>query len=250
MSSKDLHGGASPRVRRGPPGTAIGSGTMRRYLTMLAAVGLVLAASGARADDILNIGDPAPKLDVSGWVKGEKVESVRAGQDVRGRVLGDLVRALPDEHPPPHRAGPQVQGEGRPLRRRGRLGDTTRSKVKPFVAEMGDKMDYSVAMDNIPVGRQADGRRDGEDLDGRRGGARHPGRVHHPRRQDRLDRPPDADGSAAREGRGRHLGPEVPDRRRGWPGRSRNGSSRTPGRRSRSPTGRTTTGPRSRPSRR
>ena len=35
--------------------------------------------------------------------------------------------------------------------------------VKPFVNEMGDKMDYSVAMDDVPAGGKPDGRRDGQE---------------------------------------------------------------------------------------
>ena len=53
---------------------------MHRYLTILAAVAVCVATSDARADEILNIGDPAPKLAVSGWVKGDKVDQFEPGK--------------------------------------------------------------------------------------------------------------------------------------------------------------------------
>jgi hypothetical protein len=53
---------------------------MRRLLLSFAAIVACLAPGLARAGDILNIGDPAPKLAVSGWVKGEKVEKLEPGK--------------------------------------------------------------------------------------------------------------------------------------------------------------------------
>ena len=53
---------------------------MRQYLTILVAAAVCVAAAGTRADEVLNVGDPAPKLAVSGWVKGENVDQFEPGK--------------------------------------------------------------------------------------------------------------------------------------------------------------------------
>src|SRR5438045_4049566 len=53
---------------------------MRLHLACLAAFAATLAPPSAEAQEILNIGDKAPKLAVSAWPKGEKVESFEAGK--------------------------------------------------------------------------------------------------------------------------------------------------------------------------
>ena len=67
------------------------------------------------------------------------------------------MRALPRQHSSPDRAGSSIQGQGRSF-----IGvdvwEHDTSKVKPFVAEMGDKMDYRVALDSVPEkGKAMDG---------------------------------------------------------------------------------------------
>ena len=53
---------------------------MRLSLTVLGAIAVILAPLDSRAGEILNVGDPAPPLAVSGWVKGDKVEKLEPGK--------------------------------------------------------------------------------------------------------------------------------------------------------------------------
>jgi thiol-disulfide isomerase/thioredoxin len=125
---------------------------MRRCLTILAAAAMCLAAAGARADEILNVGDPAPKLAVSGWVKGEKVDQFEPGKTYvvefwatwcgPCRVSIPHVTELAHKHKDVRFIGVDVWENNTKL-------------VKPFVDQMGDKMDYSVALDDVPAGGNA-----------------------------------------------------------------------------------------------
>ena len=53
---------------------------MRLSLRVLGAIALILAPLDSRADEILNLGDSAPPLGVSSWVKGEKIEKFEPGK--------------------------------------------------------------------------------------------------------------------------------------------------------------------------
>lgn len=39
-----------------------------------------LAPTGVSAEEILHLGDPAPSLSVSDWIKGEKIERFEPGK--------------------------------------------------------------------------------------------------------------------------------------------------------------------------
>jgi len=129
---------------------------MKRFLTALAITASLAVASSAGADETLNIGDPAPPLTVSGWVKGEKIESLRPDETYvvefwatwcgpcRASIphLTELAHEFKDKGV--HFIGVDVWENDTKL-------------VQPFVSEMGDKMDYAVALDSGAEGATRDG---------------------------------------------------------------------------------------------
>jgi|BioPla2DNA2_1021312.scaffolds.fasta_scaffold79363_2 thiol-disulfide isomerase/thioredoxin len=95
----------------------------------------------------LGIGDPAPAIQASQWLKGEPVEALAADKTYvvefwatwcppcRASIphLTELAKKYPD-----------VTFIGMNVWER---GENAKDKVEKFVEEMGDKMDYAVAMD-------------------------------------------------------------------------------------------------------
>ena len=100
---------------------------MMRYVRISLSVALLLGAGRLPAQaDTLGVGDPAPKLDVKSFVKGEPVSEFRARQELRRGILGDLVRTVQDKHPPSDRTSEEKPR--RHLYRGQRLGSKTRTR--------------------------------------------------------------------------------------------------------------------------
>ncbi|MCA8961745.1 MAG: redoxin family protein [Planctomycetes bacterium] len=100
--------------------------------------------------DRLEVGSPAPALDVSKWVKGKAVPKFEAGQvyviDCWATWCGPCIRAIPHmtEIQKKHRDhGVHVVGVS--------LWESKPSGVEPWVAGKGDEMGYTVAMDSVPA---------------------------------------------------------------------------------------------------
>jgi thiol-disulfide isomerase/thioredoxin len=125
---------------------------MRTYLIAMASF---LLSGAATAEDVLNLGDDAPPLVVSSWVKGEKVEKFEAGKtyvvEFWATWCGPCRASIPHLTELAHKhkdAGVRVIGVD--------VWERDTSRVQPFIEEMGDQMDYSVALDSIPDGGKAD----------------------------------------------------------------------------------------------
>jgi thiol-disulfide isomerase/thioredoxin len=120
---------------------------MKMRKLLLGALLAGLAVGSARADEILNIGDPAPKLTVSKFVKGEKVEGFEPGKtyvvEFWATWCGPCRASIPHVTELAHKHK-DVRFIGVDVWER----DT--KLVEPFLKEMGDKMDYSVALDAVP----------------------------------------------------------------------------------------------------
>jgi len=105
-----------------------------------------VALSTARAGS-LGVGDPAPKLDVKSFVKGDAVKEFEPGKiyvvEFWATWCGPCKTTIPHlselqkKHPDITFIGVSVF-------------EQSQDGVKPFVDEMGDKMAYRVAMDSVP----------------------------------------------------------------------------------------------------
>lgn len=119
--------------------------TKPALFALLAGVGL-LGAVETRADG-LGLGDPAPKLDVKEFVKGEPIKAFEPGKLYvvefwatwcgPCRVTIPHLTELQKKHPEVAFIGVSIWEENQ-------------QEVKPFVDEMGEKMEYRVAVDNVP----------------------------------------------------------------------------------------------------
>ena len=109
-----------------------------------------LAASSAEAgENPLNLGDPAPPLVVSSWVKGDKVEKFETGRiyvvEFWATWCGPCLESIP------HLTELAHQYKAKGVRFIGvDIWEQDVALVPPFVKEMGDKMDYSVVLDSVP----------------------------------------------------------------------------------------------------
>ena len=100
-------------------------------------------------------------MAVSSWVKGDKVEEFEPGKtyvvEFWATWCGPCRASIP------HLTELAQKYKDKDVRFIGvDVWERDTSLVKPFVEEMGDKMDYSVALDGVPEGRRRQGRRDGQ----------------------------------------------------------------------------------------
>jgi thiol-disulfide isomerase/thioredoxin len=117
---------------------------------LTAAVWLAWTVVPAAAEG-LGVGDPAPKLEVKEFVKGEPVKGLEKGKiyvvEFWATWCGPCRATIP------HLT--ELQKKHKDVIFIGVSAfERDQGKVKPFVKEMGDKMDYRVAMDAVPEGKQ------------------------------------------------------------------------------------------------
>jgi len=112
---------------------------------LVLALGMVCSA---RAEG-LKVGDPAPKLEVKEFVKGDPVASLEKGKvyviEFWATWCGPCRTSIP------HLT--ELQKQHKDVVFIGvSVWENNPKAVKPFVAEMGDKMAYRVAVDSVPAG--------------------------------------------------------------------------------------------------
>jgi thiol-disulfide isomerase/thioredoxin len=126
----------------------------RKRTLVLAAIAVLGAGFPAQAQN-LSVGDPAPKLEVKSFVKGDPVANLEPGKfyvvEFWATWCGPCRATIPHltelqkKHPDVNFIGVSVW-------------EQDQAGVKPFVEKMGDKMSYRVAMDAVPEkGKGMDG---------------------------------------------------------------------------------------------
>src|SRR5437762_6606240 len=121
---------------------------MSRCVVFLA-VALTLGLGGRAAAERLGIGDPDPKLEVKEFVKGDPVKQFDKGKtyvvEFWATWCGPCRTSIPHVT--------ELQKKHKDVVFIGvSVWERDQSGVKPFVKEMGDKMDYRVAMDDVAEG--------------------------------------------------------------------------------------------------
>ena len=150
------------------------------------AVAAQVGTAAARVQ-ILGVGDPAPKLDVKSFVKGEPIKSLEPGKLYvvefwatwcgPCRVSIPHLTELQKKHVDVVFIGVSIW-------------EHDQNAVKPFVDTMGDRLMASLVARRCDPGERGRQRRPhGHEVDESRWAGRHPHGIHHRQgRQDRLDR--------------------------------------------------------------
>jgi thiol-disulfide isomerase/thioredoxin len=125
-----------------------------RIVTAAAVLSLGLATLAARADETLTIGSPAPKLQVGDWVKGDKVDALKDGQiyvvEFWATWCGPCRASIPHVSDLAEKYKDKVTFAGVSV------WEQDVADVEPFLKEMGEKMAYNVAIDDVPEGKKGD----------------------------------------------------------------------------------------------
>jgi thiol-disulfide isomerase/thioredoxin len=100
----------------------------------------------------LGVGDPAPKLDVKAFVKGEPVSKFETGKNYVVEFWATW--CVPCKTSIPHLTELQKKHPD-VIFIAVSIAEENQANVKPFVEEMGDKMAYRVAIDSVPEKEKA-----------------------------------------------------------------------------------------------
>lgn len=142
-----------------PRGNLISVGTdtlqmMKTILSVAVAFGMA-CMSLAAPRQVLMPGDPAPELRVSQWIKGDPIDRFEKGQvyvvELWATWCGPCRRSVPHLTELAKKHGKDVVIIGISVRE---VGDDIVGGVRRFVAEMGDRMQYHVAMDSADKGTE------------------------------------------------------------------------------------------------
>ena len=122
---------------------------MRLPPIVILAWSLGLTPLVAQASDALNVGDPAPELKVARWLKGNTIEKLNPSRiqvvEFWATWCGPCKESIPHLTELAHQyRSTQVTFMGIAV------WEPDPRKVKPFVDQMGAKMDYNVALDSVP----------------------------------------------------------------------------------------------------
>ena len=120
----------------------------------LVILALAIPAGTVRADG-LSIGDKAPKLQVKDWVQGDPVTEFKPGQvyvvEFWATWCGPCRATIPHVNDLQAKYGDKVIVIG------ANVWENNVAGVAPFVKQMGDKMTYRVATDDVPGDDASDG---------------------------------------------------------------------------------------------
>jgi thiol-disulfide isomerase/thioredoxin len=140
------------------PSTSVGVRTPAFASNVFGIASLLLAPAGGERPYPLMLGDPAPPLSVAKWVKGSPVALEKGKVEVVefwATWCGPCRESIPHLTELQHRYAGKVSFAGVSV------WEVEPEKVEPFVAKMGEKMDYAVAMDDVeppPGGKANDSR--------------------------------------------------------------------------------------------